>query len=366
MYALLKPLLFQLEPETAHELAMDALAFCSRHPGALRLLSLLAERPEPRLAVRRFGLTFPNPVGLAAGMDKHARALPAWAALGFGSVEVGSVTAQAQAGNPKPRLFRLAKDSALINRMGFNSDGADRVAARLELLARRELRPQVPIGVNLGKSRGTPLERAHEDYLYSLAKLWPHGDYFVLNVSSPNTAGLRELQLGARLEPLLRAVQAFVRQQAAPKPLLLKIAPDLTWAELDALAGLTRSYGLAGLIATNTTLERHRLSSAVDEAGGLSGKPLRKRALQVLRHLHKRVGDELPIISVGGIFSANDVVERLEAGASLVQLYTSLIYEGPLLVKRLTQGLLDRLDALGLSSAEELIGSNVAPHPAMS
>ena len=341
MYARLKPLLFRSDPERVHERVMRGLAWAAEHPGALRLLSAAYSVRDPRLETRAFGLTFPSPVGLAAGFDKNAVAVPTWAALGFGFVEVGSVTAHAQPGNPKPRLFRLPNDVALVNRMGFNNEGAAVVAARLKAL-RRTGAVQVPLGVNVGKSKVTPLENAPEDYLESLNQLWPYADYFVINVSSPNTPGLRALQGRARLSELLGTVQAF-RTSQTKKPVLLKVAPDLTDHELADITELAVQHGISGLVATNTTVSRTGLGTALDEAGGLSGKPLKDRSLAVL-HFLKGLGTGLPIVSVGGIADADDVFARLEAGAILVQLYTSFVYEGPFLLRRLNRRLLEKLE----------------------
>ena len=333
---------------------MEELARAGRHPRALRLLSSLYTVQDARLTVRRFGLTFPNPVGLAAGFDKNALAVPTWPALGFGFTEVGSVTAQAQPGNPKPRLFRLPEDEALINRLGFNNSGAAAVAARLAT-PRRETIP-TPLGVNLGKSKVTPLDDAPSDYLASLEKLWPYADYFVVNVSSPNTPGLRELQEGERLERLLDTVTGYAAGQRVRKPILLKIAPDLSFEQLDEIVRLALEFNLSGLIATNTTVARAGLRTPIDETGGLSGRPLGGRSLELLRYLRAQVGDALPLVSVGGIFNADDVWERLRAGASLVQLYTSFVYRGPGLVKEINKGLLARLDGSGAGGLEAIIG----------
>ncbi len=355
-YALLKPLLFRADPETVHDRVMGELARAGRHPGALRLFSSLYSVQDPRLTVRRFGLTFPNPVGLAAGFDKNALAVPTWPALGFGFTEVGSVTAQAQPGNPKPRLFRLPEDEALINRLGFNNGGAAAVATRLEALRRKTL--PTPLGINLGKSKVTPLDDAPSDYLASLETLWPYADYFAVNVSSPNTPGLRALQEGGRLERLLDTVTGYAANQPARKPILLKIAPDLSFEQLDEIVRLALEFGLGGLIATNTTVARAGLRNPINEAGGLSGRPLGTRSLELLRYLRVQVGDALPLVSVGGIFSADDVWERLRAGASLVQLYTSFVYRGPGLLKDINKGLLARLDESGAGGLEDVIGKD--------
>ena len=342
MYRQLKPHLFRRDPERIHERVLQGLAWAAEHPGALRVLNAACSVRDPRLKTRAFGLTFPNPVGLAAGFDKNAVAVPTWAALGFGFVEIGSVTAHAQPGNPKPRLFRLPGDNALINRLGFNNDGAEAVAARIKAL-RQAAAGQVPLGVNVGKSKVTPLENAPEDYLESLTQLWPYADYFVINVSSPNTPGLRALQERARLTELLGAIKAF-RVSQTKKPVLLKVAPDLSDHKLADIAELAVQHGLSGLVATNTTVSRDELSVPVDETGGLSGRPLNARSLATL-HFLTGLKMGLPLVSVGGVSSADDVYARLEAGAVLVQLYTSLVYEGPFLLRRLNQGLLAKLEA---------------------
>jgi dihydroorotate dehydrogenase len=330
---------------------MHGLAWLGQRGPGLELVRRLCNVADKRLEVRAFGLQFPNPIGLAAGFDKNAVAVRAWPALGFGHVEIGSVTALAQPGNDRPRLFRLPEDQALINRMGFNNDGADAVAARLELLQQTFGKPSVPLGINLGKSKITPLEQASRDYLQSLSRLWPYGDYFVINVSSPNTPGLRALQDKDRLEELLSALTGFVQNR---KPLLLKIAPDLTWEQIDEVVALVEQYRLSGLIATNTSISRTGLKTTISESGGLSGRPLQQRSLEVLRYLHKQLGGRLPIVSVGGIFSPEEVWKRLASGATLVQVYTSFVYQGPCLPKKLCRGLLNRMAKAGIGSLEQL------------
>jgi dihydroorotate dehydrogenase len=340
MYALLKPLLFSLEPERVHNLVMSSLAFGAHNKPILEIIENFCAVHDPRLEVEAFGLKFPNPVGLAAGMDKNAVALPVWAALGFGFAEIGSVTAHAQPGNKKPRMFRLPDDAAIINRMGFNNHGSSLIAQKLGQWEGTHGKPRVPLGINLGKSKMTLLEDAPSDYLQSLARLWQYGDYFVVNVSSPNTPGLRELQDKDKLEELLGAVMGFARDQATPKPILLKIAPDLTESQLEEILALTEAHGIAGLIATNTTVSRDGLKTAISETGGLSGEPLRARSLEVLRFLVTRT--KLPIISVGGISNAREVQKRLDMGATLVQIYTGFVYEGPLMMRAIAKGLLEQ------------------------
>ncbi len=325
LYDALRPLLFRMDAESAHHFALGALETA---PAPFLRLAFGAAPALPREVA---GLRFPNPVGLAAGMDKNAVALPAWEALGFGFVEVGTITARAQPGNPRPRLFRYPELGALINRMGFNNDGADAVAARLAHLKSSGHWPRIPVGVNLGKSKVTELADAPADYLHSYRALLPFGDYFVINVSSPNTPGLRELQEKDALAGIVRTL----RDHDAAKPLFVKIAPDLTAPQLDAILELTAAENLSGLIATNTTLDHSVIPAGRDETGGLSGTPLRDRANEVLRHL--RAGTDRPIIASGGIMDGPAARERLAAGASLVQVYTGFVYRGPGLLREITK-----------------------------
>jgi dihydroorotate dehydrogenase len=318
---LARPVLFRLgggDAERAHEWTLRRLVALSRHPTALRALRATAPAGTPRTV---FGLRFPNPVGLAAGMDKDGRALPAWPALGFGFVEVGTVTARAQPGNPRPRLFRLPADGAIVNRMGFNNEGATALAARLAAL-----RPLgVPLGISLGKSKVVPLDDAVDDYLSALRAIGPHADYVAVNVSSPNTPGLRSLQDRGQLAALLAALRA----EAGATPVLVKIAPDLTEHAIGEALDVCAEHGVAGIIATNTTVDHP------GEPGGLSGRPLARRALDVVTFVAKR--SELPVVGVGGIMSVDDARRMFDAGASLVQLYTGLIYRGPALVRAIVR-----------------------------
>lgn len=334
----LKRMLFLLPPETAHHLVLGLL----RLPGVSKLLGYCYREDHPALARTVFGLTFRNPVGLAAGFDKNARAFDALGELGFGFVEVGTVTPQPQPGNPKPRLFRLPPDRALINRMGFNNDGAMAVARRL-----KKRRSALIIGGNIGKNKTTPNEDAISDYEKCFEALYDFVDYFVVNVSSPNTPNLRELQDREPLTQLLHQLQERNRRKPLPKPILLKIAPDLSEGQLDDIIRIVQSAGIAGVIATNTTISRKNLHTPAAQvakigAGGLSGAPLRERATAVIRYLHEKSGGAFPIIGVGGIFSAQDALEKLEAGASLVQIYTGFVYEGPALLKAIKKALLAR------------------------
>jgi len=338
--SVVKPLLFRLDAERAHHFVFDNLKRAARLPGTGALLRGLYDYQHPSLAREVFGLKFPNPVGLAAGFDKNAVLTDELASLGFGFVEIGTVTPRPQPGNPVPRLFRLPQDAALINRMGFNNDGAAAVAARL---ARRQNR-QLIIGGNIGKNKDTPNERAADDYVAAFEALAEVVDYFVVNVSSPNTPGLRELQDKKPLISLLQQVQARNLLRPTPRPLLLKIAPDLTDAQLDDILEIARETQLSGLVATNTTISRDGLTTPTPTvagygAGGLSGRPLRARATEVIAYLHQKSQGALPIIGAGGIHSAQDALEKLAAGATLVQLYTGFIYEGPGLVSQINRAL---------------------------
>jgi len=323
---LLRPWLFRLDAEAAHHLALGQL---ERMP--LPLVRLLSGRPRRAKPVRVFGVDFPHRVGLAAGLDKNAVALPAWEALGFGFVELGTVTAHAQPGNPPPRLFRYPAQQALINRMGFNNDGAEKISIRLTRLRESGRWPRIPIGVNLGKSKVTPLEEAPQDYVASYRKLLPFGDYFVVNVSSPNTPGLRSLQDRPALTAIIRAL----REVDATKPLLVKIAPDLEESAAVEIAALAEEEKLAGLITTNTTLDHRAVPQERDEQGGLSGAPLREKATAMLRTVAGRT--RLPIIASGGVMNAEAAREKFAAGASLVQIYTGFIYEGPGLIREIEE-----------------------------
>jgi dihydroorotate dehydrogenase len=322
--AILQPLLFRLEAERAHRFALRQIALLP--PTLLRLIFGATFRSA---SCRVFGVHFPNPVGLAAGMDKNAIALSGWEALGFGFVEVGTVTASAQEGNPRPRLFRYPRQKALVNRMGFNNDGADAVSARLERRRKAGKWPKIPLGINIGKSRSTPLDQAPDDYLYSFRLLRKFGDYFVINVSSPNTPGLRDLQESLRLQQIIRAL----RREGAERPLLVKIAPDLADERALEIAELCESEGIAGLLATNTTLDHSALPKESDEEGGLSGEPLRGRATQLLRILNATTS--LPLVGSGGVMDVFSAKEKFDAGAALVQIYTGLVYRGPQLVREI-------------------------------
>lgn len=337
MYGFLKFFLFRFDPETAHHLTFRLI----RLPGLARLTGLFYNIEHPKLHRKVFGLDFKNPVGLAAGLDKDAIAFNEFGQLGFGFVEIGTVTPKPQPGNDKPRLFRLISDEAIINRMGFNNHGVKAAAEKLRFRKDRSL----IIGGNIGKNKVTPNEEAVQDYIQCFNDLFDVVDYFVVNVSSPNTPNLRALQEKEPLTALLKTLQSINNQKVNPKPIALKIAPDLSDSQLDDIIDIVRESNIAGVIATNTTIARTGLRCGEKEiermgAGGLSGKPLTKRSTEVIRYLKEKSGHAFPVIGVGGIHSAEDAIEKLNAGADLVQLYTGFIYEGPALIKAINKRLL--------------------------
>ena len=326
-----------MDPEQVHEMAIGVLEALSQ----LRWLLDVVPRPDDqRLNREVFGVRFPNPIGLAAGFDKNARALPAWEALGFGFIEIGTITAQGQAGNPRPRIFRVPEQNALINRLGFNNEGVEKIALRLEHLLRSSAWPKIPVGINIGKSKIVPLGEAATDYVRSFQRLQRLGDYFVLNVSSPNTPDLRKLQEKTAIGELFKAIQ----QHNQGKPLLVKIAPDLTLEQVDHILALATKYQLAGVVATNTMTDQQTIPDNKRQSGGLSGRPLRLRSLEILRHIKKH--SPLPVISVGGIMSEDDAKERFDAGAELIQIYTGFVYRGPRLVREIAAELKGRSDGV--------------------
>ena len=327
----IRPFLFLGDPEGIHHVAMDVLSLSGP------VLQRFGPVSDPRLERTVFGLRFPNPVGLAAGFDKNGVALPAWQGLGFGFAEIGTITARAQPGNPKPRIFRVPQYRALINRLGFNNDGCDAIASRLQHLKSTTHWPTIPVGINLGKSKVTPLAEATADYLLSFERLQHFGDYFVLNVSSPNTPGLRNLQDRPALDELMGHVQ---RRNASGKPVLVKIAPDLQWEAIEEILALVEEHKIAGIIATNTTIDHSSIPEENRTQGGLSGAPLRERSTEILRFITKQ--SKVPVIAVGGIMTADDALEKFDAGAALVQLYTGYIYEGPALIGKINRALLGR------------------------
>ena len=347
---ILRRFLFAMDPEEAHVLTMRALAAAG---GIYSLSAPWLRVRDPRLVTHGFGLTFPAPVGLAAGLDKHGEAVPVWPNLGAGFVEIGTVTPKAQPGNPRPRLFRLADDRALINRLGFNSIGTEAVARNLERAGLR----RVPLGINVGRNRDTPNDRAVDDHRAAIETLRSHADYFVLNVSSPNTPGLRELQRAATIEDIVRVARQAAGEQ---KPILVKVSPDMTEPDLNETVDAAVAAGADGLIVSNTTTSRAGLRSALSaEPGGLSGAPLRQLANDACRQVYRRTAGRIPIVGVGGVFTAADVYERIRSGATLVQVYTALIYEGPGLFRRLHRGLLQLIERDGLSKVSDAIGLDV-------
>ncbi|MGL5939826.1 MAG: quinone-dependent dihydroorotate dehydrogenase [Waterburya sp.] len=356
------------DPETAHRQMLKTLnnleinRYSTWGSLAIRQLEKSFCIADTRLEQTLWGLNFSNPLGLAAGFDKDGTAAGMWSSLGFGLAELGAVTLHAQSGNPRPRMFRLPEDKAALNRMGANNLGAAVMADTLAETWKRQPR-KIPIGINLCKSKITSLEEAAADYVGSFKYLQAVADYFVVNVSSPNTPGLRSLQAGEQLEPILSGLQAVNTQS---KPILIKIAPDLEWQDIKNILNLATSYNLAGVIATNTTIRRDGLKTRIlsetgksikDEAGGISGLPVKERATEVIRFIYQETDGKLPIIGVGGIFTADDAWEKIIAGASLLQVYTGWIYQGPWMVKEVLSGLLARLEEKGLNNLSEAVGS---------
>lgn len=340
---LIRPLLFLFNPESVHYFVTGILRFICNIPGFKALLKAVYQVNDPSLEREIFGLSFKNPVGLAAGFDKDAKLVDCMDALGFGFVEVGTLTPMPQTGNVKPRLFRLIKDKALINRMGFNNRGVQDAVKRL---SHRDM--QIIVGGNIGKNKDTPIEQAVRDYEHCFETLYDHVDYFVVNVSSPNTPNLRELQGKEPLKHLLSRINDRNKDKKDRKPVLLKIAPDLTEGQLNDIVELVKEMELDGIIATNTTIERSNLNTESEKVssvgeGGLSGLPLRRRSTEVIRYLRQNIGEDITIIGVGGIFSPKDALEKLEAGANLLQIYTGFIYEGPALVRKINKAIIRHL-----------------------
>jgi dihydroorotate dehydrogenase len=336
---LIRPILFLFDPESVHHFTFNVLKIKSKIPGFKSLLSLLFEYKHPSFEKKILGLHFRNPIGLAAGFDKDAKLIDELACFGFGFIEIGTLTPKAQAGNEKPRLFRLPKDKAIINRMGFNNEGVDAAVKRL-----KQSKSDVIVGGNIGKNKITPNENAADDYTYCFEALYPYVDYFVVNVSSPNTPGLRELQEKKPLQKLLHNIKELALNKPKPKPILLKIAPDLTNSQLDDIVDILQSTRTDGVIATNTTISRDQLqtqSIRIENigAGGLSGAPLCNRSNEVITYLRNKLGKDYPIIGVGGIMNTADAINKLKAGADLVQVYTGFVYEGPGFVKKILKAI---------------------------
>jgi dihydroorotate dehydrogenase len=347
--------LTRLDPESAHHAALRLLRVLGGNPAVSFILR--AAFAPAHIPVRVLGRTFPNPLGLAAGFDKNAECIPALGALGFGHIEVGTVTPRPQPGNPRPRLFRLTDDSALINRLGFPSEGMDAVADRLAKLKNHRHRPV--LGISLGKNKDTPLLDAHADYTAVLRKIAPHADFFVVNVSSPNTPDLRKLQTREYLDDLLARLDA-ARRESGNAPLLVKISPDLSWGDIDTVTDLALVHGLEGIIATNTTIERPNLHSAVHtETGGLSGVPLRARSTEIVRRVYQRSEGKLTVIGVGGIFTGDDAWEKIRAGASLVQAYTGFIYGGMGFAQKVTRRIAALMRRDGITDLAQVVGADI-------
>lgn len=356
-----KPVLFRMDPEAAHHLTIRGLSIAGKVPGAKGIIHGLYGTPKrPELHMSLWGIDFTNPVGLAAGLDKNAEAVEGFSRMGFGFMEVGTVTPRPQEGNEKPRLFRLPEYQALINRMGFNNVGAEKMAKTMSALKNRP----IPVAVNIGKNKVTPNEDAEADYRMCIQALYKVADFFVINISSPNTPDLRSLQHGSDLSNLLQAVMDEMQRQKvrygdSGKPVLVKIAPDLTSEEVDNTIYTIRESGVAGIIVSNTTISREGITHAhKDQAGGLSGKPLAERSTELVSKVYQLTGGSMPIIGSGGIFTAEDAYAKIRAGASLIEVYTALIYEGPELIRRLNEGLSALLERDGYTHLSQAIGAD--------
>jgi dihydroorotate dehydrogenase len=354
MYKLIRLLIFKAssDPENAHRIVMRLLRMAGQFPFSWIEREIFGFADDS-LSQTVFGLNFKNPVGLAGGFDKNAEAVQGLVNLGFGFLEVGTVTRYAQPGQPRPRIFRLVQDEALINRMGFNNDGADVLAKKLSTIILSSM--IVPIGINLGKSKVTELAQAPDDYSYSFKKLYEFGDYFTVNVSSPNTPGLRQLQGKNFLADILSGLNNFRAQQKIRKPVLVKTVIDLPLETIDEVLEACKLQNIDGIIISNTSASRDGLKTSINEVGGLSGRPIRQKSTEYVRYIHQQA-PELPIVGVGGIFNAQDAYEKIKAGASLVQIYTGLIYEGPGLVKKINRGLVKLLERDGFKNIREAVG----------
>ena len=358
---ILKPVLFQMDPEKAHHLTIGGMGFAQKVPGVLPLFRSLYSSPSaPELQQTLWNITFANPIGLAAGLDKNGEAAGAFSHMGFGFIEVGTVTPRPQPGNDKPRLFRLPEDEALINRMGFNNHGAEVMRKNLEALRKRP----IPIAVNIGKNKTTPNDEAVQDYRSCMRILYDVGDYFVVNISSPNTPNLRNLQHGDDLSALLAGVieerdQQAAKRGSAAKPVLVKIAPDMTKEELAGCVQIIKSSGISGIIATNTTITRNNLRGRhQEETGGLSGKPLNRLSVNVVRQVYQLTEGQIPIVASGGVFTGDDAYEMIRAGASLVEIYTGMIYRGPGVNRSNNKRLLALLRRDGYKHISEAVGAD--------
>ncbi len=363
---ILRPAVFLQDSEKAHSRILSILSSISSSRFSLSMLGALYRSPE--LPVKLFNLDFPNPIGVAAGMDKNGSAVPSWQSIGYGFCEIGGVTFHEQPGNPKPRMFRATKDKALINRMGFNNIGAHALQEKLQFWKDRGLWPDSPVGINLGKSKVTPLEDAPSDYAGSIKILWKDADFFVINVSSPNTPGLRDLQESRNLESIIKRCCEINKEcskegKSTEKPLLVKIAPELDDGFLEDIVKLVNEYHLSGIVATNTTIDRpetkHSSSQRIfSEVGGLSGAPLKAKSTDMIRKVYKLTNGKIPIVGVGGILTADDAWEKITAGASILQLYTGIVFEGPSIAKNIVKGLNKRLKSEGFESISDAVGIN--------
>jgi dihydroorotate dehydrogenase len=357
----IRPFLFQFDSETVHEFVLNRL---SQQYHLLKIFRGTFRFEHTLLRQTLFNKTFENPVGLAAGFDKFSKGIPVWDSLGFGFAEIGTITGQEQTGNDRPRLFRLKKDEALINRFGFNNPGAEKAAGTLEKWEAKKILHTIPVGINIGKTKIVELEKAKDDYLLSFEKLWTYADYFVVNVSSPNTPNLRELQDKNFLTAILltlteRNVRLSRKALIPPKAILVKIAPDLSLNQVDDVLTVIETAGVDGIVATNTTVERKNLLSdpqLTRETGGLSGKPLKNISTEIIRHIYNSTKGKITIIGVGGIFNGDDAYEKIRAGASLVQIYTSFIYEGPMVCKKINKRLAELVERDGFKNVGEAVG----------
>lgn len=358
LYEAVKPILFRFDAERVHEFAVRRLEATANRPRVLKALRSRYFMEDPRLSQELWGVRFPNPIGIAAGFDKNARLVNVLPHLGFGFLEIGTVTSEPQGGNPQPRMWRLPKDRALVNRLGFNNDGADAVAARLA----RGTTPMVPLGINIGKARRVPNADAAVDYARTFEKLHPYGSYFVVNVSSPNTPGLRDLQARESIGDILgklkaRNVELARARGADPAPVLVKVSPDLLPKDLEELIDVLLVERVDGIIATNTTVGRSGLAKPTPHEGGLSGAPLRERSTRFIREIHKATDGRIPIVGVGGVFTAEHAWEKIQAGASLVQLYTGFIYGGPGTPRSINEGLVELLEQGGFEHLADAVGT---------
>jgi dihydroorotate dehydrogenase len=359
---ILRPILFRWDSEAVHDFVLHQL---SRHYRQVEHIRSVFQQRHPALTQTISSLKFVNPVGLAAGFDKYAQALPVWTYFGFGFAEIGTITAEEQPGNARPRLFRLTKDHALINRFGFNNQGALKTAAALHVWEQEQLLHTIPIGINIGKTKTVASDQAFRDYLFTFEKLWPYADYFTINVSSPNTPNLRELQERKFLEEILatlnRANQDLAAKFQMPvRPVFVKIAPDLAYSKIDEVLDVVEAAKINGIIAVNTTVQRENLLSGrklISEAGGLSGKPLQKASTEIIRYIYRNTQRRLIIIGCGGIFNADDAYEKIKAGASLIQIYTGFIYEGPSISKKINRGLVRLIQKDGFRNISEAVGA---------